>query len=175
MTKRVYNQRPNVVGRNGNIWAAHIAGANQQQLADAFDLSIQRISQILDQVRKSIPADEHEEIKRRRTELLDTLKMECMEIALQDAAPAFAPNGKPLMFDGKPVLDYSGKLAAVDRLLKIDERLAKATGTDSALQHRIEVTAEAVEATKSDADRVSQRLGNLIPMSPEVAAHASRK
>lgn len=172
--KRIFNQRPNVVGRNGNIWAAHIAGANQQQLADAFDLSVQRVSQILDQVRKSIPADEKAQVRTMRLELLNELKMQMMEIALSDAPPAFAPNGKP-HFDPethKTVRDVSVKLNAVDRLLKIDERIAKATGTDSAVEHTVQVSAEAQQATLDAATSVGRQFALLIPESPEVRAHS---
>lgn len=174
--KRIFNMRPEKYGRNGKIWAAHMAGLNIQQIADAFDLSNQRVSQILDQIRKAIPNDEKATIRTMRLELLNELKAQCMEIALADAAPAFAPNGKAHVdpTTGAVVRDYAYKLNAVDRLLKIDERIAKATGTDSAVEHTVQISAEAQQATKDQADKSLAQFVHLVPESPEVAAHAAR-
>ena len=176
--KKIYNMRPHLMGRNGRIWAAHtIGGCNLEQLAEAFNLTPQRISQILDQVRKAIPVDERDAIKQERREVLNELKAMCMEMALADPAPAFAPNGKP-HYDPetrRAVRDYSTRLQAIDRLLKIDERIAKMTGTDHAVEHTVQVSAEAQQATKDSADKVGMQFAAIIPMSPEVRAHVAGK
>ena len=172
--KKIYKQATNKLGRNGLIYKARLAGCNYAEIAEAFDLSPQRVEQICKQVSATITIDEYLEYKKLRIDFLDHLRQMAMEIALLDPAPAFAPNGKA-HFDpatGQTVYDYGPRLNAVDRLLKIDERFAKVTGTDSATQHRVEVTAEAERATQEQADKAAKQFSLIIPESLEVLAHA---
>jgi hypothetical protein len=54
-------------------------------------------------------------------------------------------NGKVVHLDGSPVKDDAPVLAAIDRLLKIQERRARLLGLDAPAKHEV-VTLDAVEA-----------------------------
>jgi hypothetical protein len=168
--KHVATQRKNLIGRNGNIWLAYCAGSNAAALAEAFDISEARVYQIIKQCERDFPPEEKDLIKKRLNELLDIVKAEAMEIALAPPKGLYAPNGKPL-----PEVDNSEKLAAIDRVLKIMERYSKINGIDSAVTHNVQVSAEAQQATKDQADKTETQFKTLItPVSAEVAAHAAR-
>jgi hypothetical protein len=98
------------------------------------------------------------------------------EKAYMNPPPAFSPNGKPQIdpLTGEVIRDMSTFFNGVTAWGKLDERIAKMTGSDAASQQHIHVSHEAVEATKTDADKVGARFPGLIPESPEVASHAKR-
>ena len=165
-----YKQARRLEGRNGMIWRENCYGKTATQLAEEHGMTEANVYRILDQVKRSIPPDEQSEIRKTRKEVLDILKAKAMELAEQayeNPAPAFAPNGKPHFnpATGEPVYDYSTFLNSVDRVLKIDERYGKLTGTDSAVQHSISVTAEAQEATREAADKVESRFSSVLDRS----------
>jgi hypothetical protein len=139
--KRIFNQAKRVEGRNGRIWLAYIAGASVPGIAEENHISATRVYQILEQCRRDQPPEEREEIRRRRLELLAVVQQVSMEMVLAELPPAFAPKGKPHeTAAGEPVYDPSTRLAAIDRVLKIDERIAKATGTDAPAQSQVQLT-----------------------------------
>ena len=165
-----YKQSRRLEGRNGQIWREHTYGKTATQLAEDYGMTEANVYRIFEQVKASIPPDEQGEIRKIRKEVLDTLKSRVMTLAEQayeTPAPAFAPNGKPHFNPktGDPVYDYSTFLNAVDRALKLDERIGKLTGTDSAVQHSISVTAEAQEATREAADKVESRFSSVLDRS----------
>jgi hypothetical protein len=160
-------QRQEYVGRNLEIYRRRLDGYYLSQIADEFHLSEQRVSQIIRQVVAAITPDEQANIRKMRVDFLDSLRQLASDAARQDPPHMYAPNGKEL-----PAIDYEPRLKAIDRLLKIDERYAKLTGTDAAQQHTVQVTAEAQQATKDQADKISESLRHLIPESPEVRAYA---
>lgn len=173
---KLYKQAKRLEGRNGAIYKAKLAGCTAAQIAEAFNMSEANVYVKLKQVAASITPDEKSELVKIAADFYDTLKQMCMDLALKDPVPAFAPNGKP-QFDpitGEVVYDYSLRLNAIDRLLKVSEREAKLRGLDSAQQQTVQVTVEAQRATQEQADRLGKQFASVIPMSPEVAAHAAR-
>jgi hypothetical protein len=174
-----YKQSRRLEGRNGKIWREHTFGKTAEQLAEEYEMTEANVYRIFAQVKASIPPDEQADIRKIRKEVLDDLKSKVMalaERAYETPAPAFAPNGKP-HFDpatGGSVYDYSTFLNAVAAALKLDERIGKLTGTDSAVTHTVSVTAEAQQATVEAANKVGKSLGSLFAQSAEVAAHAAR-
>jgi hypothetical protein len=174
MMAEIYKQRRSNLGRNRRIWLARVDGCTYAEIAEAFDLSVQRVDQIIKQVVAEMPADEREAVVQIRGEVHDRVKTMLFDMALMDPSPSFAPNGKP-HYDpktGEPVYDYSLRLNAIDRLLKLDERIGKLTGTESPVQHTHTVTQEAQQATLDAAAKISLQFAGLIPPSPEVVAHA---
>jgi hypothetical protein len=153
----VAQQNRRLIGRNGQIWLDYINGTNVAALAEKYERTESRIYEILKQCQRDFPVEERVEIKNRILELLDVVKAECMQIALAPPKRMYAVNGREL-----PELDNSEKLQAVDRVVKILERYSKITGMDSAVTHTVSVTAEAQQATKDQADKVSQSLGSLF-------------
>ena len=151
-------------GRNGSIYRAWIMGTTQEDLAERHEISHQRVSQIIREVQASIP---EEDLAERRKRVLDVLDVVGQEMAaILDTPPARAySNGRPMENeDGTPILDYSTRMAAADRLVKLTERQAKLLGLDAAA--RVDVTvseqAKAAEA-KAAADALAFLHGDDEP------------
>lgn len=94
-------------GRNGAIWRLYLEGHTQESLAERYEVSQQRISQIISEVRESIP-----EVNRVAAALLD---LERLDLLLTASMP--------------PAL--AGDTKATAAVLRILERRAKALGTDA--------------------------------------------
>lgn len=170
--KKPFNIRASHVERGRRVWAMRVDGLNLAQIAEIENISVQRVSEVLKQVAATISPDELETLKKQRSDFIDMCKQIALEAAVQPPKPSFAPNGKALIHQGKAILDYSEKLAALDRLIKLDERFARLTGTDNAVQHTVSVSAEAQQATQDAATSVGRQFALLIPESPEVRAHS---
>lgn len=93
-------------GRNGQIWRAYLEGHTQEAIAERFGISQQRVSQIIEEVRESIP-----EVARVAAALLD---LERMDLLLTGVMPSA----------------LAGDTKAAAAVLRILERRAKALGTD---------------------------------------------
>ena len=74
---------------------------------------------------------------------LDMLWQKAMAVLVRNHITV--SNGKVISVDGKNLVDDGPTLAAIDRLLKIQERRAKLLGLDAPAKHEV-VTIDAVEA-----------------------------
>jgi hypothetical protein len=126
-------QDPTKLERNHEIWVAYARGTAVVDIAATYGLSRSQVYEILNQVKVSIPDEDREQLVKMRRAFLDEMREAAAEVMRQDPAPAFAPNGKAHVDPktGEPVYDYGTRLAAIDRGIKLDERLAKLTGTDA--------------------------------------------
>lgn len=141
-------------GRNGSIYRAWVLGTTQEELARQHGINQQRVSAIIKNVQASIP---EEDLAERRAKYLDSLDVLGQEMAaIMDAPPTQAySNGRP-MFDeqGQPIMDYSVRMAAADRILKIGERASKVLGLDAPVKADVTVSDQAdrvAEAAAADA------------------------
>lgn len=167
----LYNQRLDKLERNERVWVeVVINGKTQREVAREEGISEQRVSVIMRQVEATIPIEEKDFTRKYRREFLAHLQKLTMEIAHQGGQPKVAPNGK--IVEG--VYDYSEVIAAINTAIKLDERLAKLSGTDNAVDHTVRVSVEAQTAVQEQADKVSAQFAGLIPMSPEVASYAAK-
>lgn len=164
---KLSKQSKRLEGRNGAMYKARLAGCTVPEIAEAFGMSEANVYIKLKQVVASIPPDEQAELRKIRSDFLDQLRQLAMDAALQDPPNCYAPNGREL-----PILDFKPRLEAIDRLLKVDLQFAKLHGLDSAVAHTVQITAEAQQATKDQADKIEKSFAHLIPESAEVRAHA---
>jgi hypothetical protein len=164
MTSRVSKQRNVFVDRNQEIWRKYAHGVPMAEIGREFGLTEQRISQIIPMVAATIPVEDRSQIVKLRRSYVDLAKAIAMEIAQEPAKPSFAPNGKPHVDPktGEPIMDNSERLAAVQTALKADERLARLTGTDNAIQHVLETTSEVQAATQKAADEILTKFPMLL-------------
>lgn len=94
-------------GRNGRVWRAYVSGRTQDAIAVEHGISQQRVSQILAEVRQSIPAD-----SRADALLLDLERLDRVLVA-------FLP------------IAETGDAKAAGVVLRVTERRAKALGLDA--------------------------------------------
>lgn len=138
-------------GRDGSIYRAWIMGTTQEELAERHGIHQTRVSQIIRAVQAAIPP---EDVAERRQRVLDVLNVVGQEMAaIMDTPPAQAySNGRPMENpDGSPILDYSTRMAAADRLVKLTERQSKLLGLDAAQQVDVHVSEQAKQAAASAA------------------------
>jgi ParB-like chromosome segregation protein Spo0J len=132
MPPRRRAEDPTLTSRNGAIWRAYVEGATQEALADQYDLSRQRIGQILGDIRATIPEPDRSQIVQRELDFLDQLRRTALDLVNRPPIPAYS-NGKPiLMDDGSTAEDHSGRLSALDRAVKLHERLTRLLGLEAA-------------------------------------------
>jgi hypothetical protein len=118
-------------GRNGKVWRAYVRGDTQETIAARHNITRGRVSQILTEIRQSIPPDDRATLVLRETEFLDNLRRAALDLVERGPIPAYS-SGKPiLMEDGTIAEDHSGRLAAFDRALKVHERLCKVLGLEA--------------------------------------------
>jgi transcriptional regulator with XRE-family HTH domain len=123
---------PRLEGRNGELWRGWISGTSQDALAERFGISQQRVSQIIAEIRKSIPEPQKEELWCREMDFLDRLRVKAMELVDSDLPPVFSNRGHILCDEnGEVVRDSSGRLAAINAAVKLHERVARMAGIDA--------------------------------------------
>jgi hypothetical protein len=147
-------------GRNGIIWRDFCAGATQEALAEEHGISQSRISQIITEVRASLPAADVDAARAEHVEFLNRMRRQAAEIAAKDPAPAYS-NGRPILDeDGRQVLDYGGQLKAMETAIRIGERASKLLGLDAPakIEHGLSEQASQAAATAA-ADALSRLHG----------------
>lgn len=122
------------MGRNGQIWQACLAGNTQEAIAEMFGLTQARISEIIGDVRASIPAPVIADIAQIEADRIALLYVESMRI-MRSSHPLVSMQRGTVVRDedtGLPFEDDGPRLAAINMALKIHERVAKTYGTDAA-------------------------------------------
>lgn len=115
-------------GRAGQIWSAYVAGRTQEAIAAEYGITQQRVSQVLADVRVTIP---------------DAVRMDAALLAAERVDALLAAVWPAAM---------EGDVRAVAAALKVLERSARALGTDAAaplqlvLERRLDDEGEAVAA-----------------------------
>lgn len=127
--------------RNAEIIRAVARGRTYASIGADYGVTKQTISEIVQRHRAAVgPIDKAEEIQR-AADLLDEMIQEAMALVDREGAPVTAGKDGLVVVDpelkgphGGPVFvrDYSGRLAAIDRVRSLLERKAKLLGLDSA-------------------------------------------
>jgi hypothetical protein len=157
-----------LLGRNGLIWRDYCGGATQEKLAARYGLSQARVSEIISQVRDSIPEDTREEEVRRSLEMLRELRDGALEVYRLAPAPVFVgkdgtPARDPSTVDdehpeGKLVRDHTGRLRALETAVKVDARIAQLLGLDAAQKMDLTVSGQEESAAARLAAEASARV-----------------
>lgn len=130
-------------GRNGAIARGYfVAGKTQRELAEEFDLTRERVSQILTEARAEIPEVDKAEYLRASLETLQYVQQVAAELIEREGAPVTAGKDGDVVYDpesGAVVRDYSARVLAAQLLLKASEAQAARLGLNSAT--KIESTA----------------------------------
>jgi transcriptional regulator len=150
--------------RDHEMWALHVRGWTQHQIAQKFRVSQGTVSVRLKQVRKDLPRATKDEVRDKHLAMMDLLRARLVALVERQAPPVFVgKDGDPARDPrtGEIVEDYAAMINATDRLLKIMEREAKQMGIDEPTRTSVEVTT--VEAAPIDvelqalADELSMR------------------
>jgi len=131
--------RNRTADRDFDIWLRYTDGQTQQQIADHYGLTHQAISLILARMRDDIPIEERRARQRRQIADLDYLRHDALDRVDAGPIPAYS-NGKPILLeDGLTIAeDHTGRVRAMELVVKFQEREAKALGTDAATKISLE-------------------------------------
>lgn len=127
-------------GRNGVIWRGHtIYRKTQEALAEEHGISQARVSQIIAQVKASIPDHDREQMRQESIELYAELTRRALEIVDLVPAPIYVGKDGSIAYDddGAVVRDYSGRLRAMETAAKMDAELRKLMGLDAATKSEV--------------------------------------
>lgn len=125
------DSKDRLAGRNGEIWRAYTSGRNQEWIGAKYGIDQSRVSQIIGEIRAALPADAREDWRIRALETLQQLHAGLTELAMAECPPAFHAGEVLRDADGNVVLDYGTRLAATDRVVRLQERAARMLGMDS--------------------------------------------
>lgn len=128
-------------GRDGEVYrAVTVYRKSQERVAKEFGISQQRVSQILAEVRKQLPATDLDIMRSESLELYADLGRRALEIVDLTPAPLLAGKDGTPQIDpdtGKTIRDYGGRLKAMDMALKIDDQRRKLMGLDAATKAEV--------------------------------------
>lgn len=114
-------------------------GAKLADLAREYDLSEQRISEIVREVSMSMPERDRSELLARSVEHLDFIQRKVMDLFEMTPAPIFVGKDGDIARDENEevVRDYSLRRAALDQLMKLNQIYAKRLGLDAPTQSEV--------------------------------------
>jgi len=146
-------------GRDGDIWRDYcFSGLTQLSIARKYGLSQQRVGQIIASARADIPQKTVEELKAEHLEFLRHSHKIMAQHVNEALAPAYS-NGKMMVDEnGYPIRDAATRLAAMDRMLKIEDRMSKMLGLDAPLKADVTVSDAAERAAQAAATEAALRL-----------------
>lgn len=130
-------------GRNGEIWRRYsVYRWTQERIAEEFEISQERVSQIISEIRASLPADDLAEMRKQSLELYAELTARALEIADMVPAPVFVGKDGSIAYDtdGNVVRDYTGRLRALETAAKFDAETRKLMGLDAAQKAEVAST-----------------------------------
>lgn len=139
-------------GRNSQIWKLHLEGWTQERIGEKFGISRGRVSQILKQIRASIPQTTRQELIDTEVERLDWVTSMCADLmqgtylltnggrivheiteyALDDEGnPRIDDFGNPVPAKLRKLHDPGPVLQAADRFLAASKERRRLLGLDS--------------------------------------------
>lgn len=135
-------------GRDGEVWRCFaVKGWNQARIAREFGISQQRVSQIVEEVRKTIRPQLAEEMTQQSMEFLRAVQEKAWEIAEMAGAPVAVGKDGSILHEPcgcaefvahgicehprAVVRDYSGRLNALRLAHDIDKSVRKLHGLDA--------------------------------------------
>lgn len=104
------------------------------RIAAKFDISPERVSQILKKVRENQPPLDFEAMRRESLELHRRSQEMLAELAAREGAPVFVGKDGQIAYDedGNVVRDYSLRVQAIAEMRKSDLEIRKLHGLDAA-------------------------------------------
>jgi len=128
-------------GRNGEVWHRYaVRMQSQERIAEDLGISQVRVSQIIAEVRASVPAVDKQQMIAASLELIAYVKNSAIEMAEMAGAPvAVGKDGVPL-YDpetGEVVRDFALRDRALKTALAADDVMAKRLGLDAATKTEV--------------------------------------
>lgn len=122
--------------REEEIWRLYcVSRLSQQAIADRFEISNQRVSQILAAIRLKLPPVDIDAVRQQSLRLHQDIQRRAFEIADMNGAPITAGKDGDVVYDPEDnsvARDYGGRIAAMRLALEADKEIRKLLGADAA-------------------------------------------
>jgi len=140
------------------VWQAYLNGATQDAIAERFGISQARVSQILAEVRASIPDEAVDDLRKVEADRVAMLYAETMKILNSHHPLVSVQRGTVIRDDetGERLEDVGPKIAAINTALRIHERVAKTFGLDAPSKSEV----RNVDAVDAEIERLVAQLGS---------------
>ena len=123
-------------GRNGEVWHRYaVRMQSQEKIGEELGISQVRVSQIIAEVRASVPAVDKQQMIAASLELIAYVKNSAIEMAEMAGAPVAVGKDGEILVDpdtGNVVRDYALRDRALKTALAADDVMAKRLGLDAA-------------------------------------------
>lgn len=137
-------RRVNVALRRAQALQLRADGLTHEEIAQQLNYKTRAaLTQDLQRAMLAVVAEPAEEVRALELARLDMLWRRAMEVLVRQHVTV--SHGKVVQLNGEPLLDDGPVLAAIDRLLRIQERRAKLLGLDAPTRHEV-VTLDLIES-----------------------------
>lgn len=126
------NDADRTAARDQEIFTKYLFGHTQVELAEEYGLAQSAISRIINKLRESVTLPTREDLVKRSVARLDALLKKAWAVA--EAEHLAVSHGR-VIYDprtGEPMKDHAPLLQAIDRIVRLEERVAKLLGLDAA-------------------------------------------
>lgn len=112
------------------------------EIGARFDISQQRVSQIVAAYAAALPPIDAEAMRRRSLELHEATQRMALELAEREGAPVYVGKDGSIAYDeaGNVVRDYALRLSALETARKADLEIRKLHGLDAATKSEVSGT-----------------------------------
>jgi predicted DNA-binding protein YlxM (UPF0122 family) len=116
--------------RNRAMYSLYIKGVSIQQIADRYDVTRQRVSQVISKYSMDITGTE-DESRALHYAQLEAVKDDLVGMYFEPLPPRYDVKGNMLIDEnGEPVRDTDGKLNTVRELVRVSESMRKMDALD---------------------------------------------
>jgi hypothetical protein len=145
-------------GRDGQIsYDFYVMGMSQTAIAEKYEITQGRVSQILSAMRADIDATTRDDVRAGILARTEHYRRVMADLVEREGAPVTAGKDGRVVTDpvtGEVVRDYGARVNAMRELRALDERMAKLFGTDEPTRTKTDltVTGEAEQASELAAE-----------------------
>jgi transcriptional regulator with XRE-family HTH domain len=154
-----------LLGRNGAIWLGYCRGKTQEALAQEHGITQGRVSQIIKEVRDTIPELDRAEMVQKSLDLLERLQAGALEIWDMAPAPVTVGQYGEILRDpdsDEVIRDHAGRLRALETAVKVGKEIRQLVGLDAAQKLDLNVSAQEEQAAERLAAEAARRLNGDI-------------
>lgn len=122
--------RSRTADRDFDIWQRYTNGQTQAEIGEHYGISQPQVSAIVKRMRDDVPVEERRARQRRQLDDLDRIRGQLLALVEADPIPAYSAGRPVRMPDGSVAEDHTARVKAMDMVVRLQEREAKALGLD---------------------------------------------
>lgn len=148
--------------------AIDVKGESARVIGEDYGITPAQVMGKLKKIKSAIPQEDLDLVRFAHLAELKEAARGMWELYQKEGAPVTSGKDGTIVYDpetGEIVRDYSLRLSATDRLLKIQERHAKITGSDAAT--KVDINVNQSTSTDDELAELARQLGLIPPVQVE--------